>query len=80
MSLTTSDTADCLLHVGPGPSGGWVVEAADHSIPAATYATREQACREASTFLGHGWRMIVHPHPAADLDDVRRRLGRTATA
>ena len=66
MSLATSETADCILHVAPDPRGGWVVEAGDHSIWASTYATREQACREAGALIERGWRMVVHPHPAAE--------------
>ena len=58
-----------VLHVGPDPRGGWLVEAEDHRIVPSSYQDLEHARREAQSYAtAYGWRLIVHDerHPAAD--------------
>jgi hypothetical protein len=66
MSIAQTPTEDGVLHVAPDPRGGWLVEATHQSLPANNYATRQEACRQASAYVAHGWRLVIHEHPAAE--------------
>ena len=66
MSIAQEPTDDCILHVAPDPRGGWLVETTHQTLPAYNYATRQEACRQASAYVAHGWRLRVHEHPAAE--------------